>query len=310
MLRIVNDILSALDNDNNTVLLLLDLSAAFDTIDHQILLSRLNSVFGIQSTALRWFQSYLSDRYQSTSINNSSSSPSQLTYGVSQSSVLGPILFVLYTTPLSDIIANHSVNHQLFADDSQLQKSAPLSEVTNLTKELSACTDDIKTWMTENHLKLNDDKTEALLFPLSSSLKPSTVSLSDSITLGSHNIPFSDSASSLGFILDSKLSMKKHVIKSAKLLISSLNALVQSVGFSVKTQPRLLLHHISFHGLTTATVSSWVHVILSSNLSRKFRTLFSWHPVTTTQHFSRKNCTRFPFENVLSIKSLVCVSVL
>ena len=127
--------------------------------------------------------SYLSDRYQSTSVNNSSSSPSQLMYGVPQGSVLGPILFVLYTTPLSDIIANHSVNHQLFADDTQLQKSAPLSEVTNLTKKLNACTDDIKTWMTENQLKLNDDKTEALLFPFSSSLKSSTVSLPDSITL-------------------------------------------------------------------------------------------------------------------------------
>ena len=94
-------------------------------------------------------------------------------YGVPQGSVLGPVLFVLYTTPLSDIIANHSVNHQLFADDTQLQKSTPLSEVTNLTKELNACTDDIKTWMMENQLKLNDDK----LFPFLSSLKPSTVPL-------------------------------------------------------------------------------------------------------------------------------------
>ena len=63
MLHTVNDILSALDNDNISVLLPLDLSADFDTFDHLILLSRLNSVFGIQSTALQWFQSYVSDRY-------------------------------------------------------------------------------------------------------------------------------------------------------------------------------------------------------------------------------------------------------
>ena len=85
--------------------------------------------------------------------------------------------------------------------------------MTSLTKELNACTDDIKSWMTENQLKLNDDKTEALLFTFSSSLKSSTVSLPGSITLGCHNIPFSDSVRNLGFILDSKLSMKKHVIK-------------------------------------------------------------------------------------------------
>ena len=66
--------------------------------------------------------------------------------------------------------------------------------------------------MAENQLKLNDDKTEALLFPFSSSFKPSTISLPDSVTLGSHNIPFSDSARNLGVILDSNLSMKKHVI--------------------------------------------------------------------------------------------------
>ena len=230
--------------------------------------------------------------------------------GVPQGSVLGPILFILYTMPLSDIIANHRVNHQLFADDTQLQKSAPLSEVTNLTKELNACTDDIKTWMTENQLELNGNKTEALLFPFSSSLKPSTVSLPDLITLGSHNIPFSDSARNFGFILDSKLSMKEHIIeKSAKLLILSLNTLVQSAGFTLKMQPRLVTSYI-----LSQLVSSWVHLILSYNLSRKYRTLlqdlFSWHPITTTQHLSWKNCTGFPFQNILSIKSLVCVSVL
>ena len=108
LLRIVNDILSAPDNDNISVLLLLDLSAAFNTIDHQILLSRLNSVFGIQSTALQWFQSYLSDRYQSTSVNNS-----RLRHHHSSCTMCLRAqywgLFVLYTIPLSDIITSHSV---------------------------------------------------------------------------------------------------------------------------------------------------------------------------------------------------------
>ena len=165
--------------------------------------------------------------------------------------------------------------------------------------------------MTENQLKLNGDKTEALLF--SSSLKPSTVSLPGSITLGSHNISFSDSARNLGVILDSNLSTKKHIIKVCQTAYFELKR-IHSAGFPLKMQPRLLLPPISSHGSTTAAVSSWVHLILSSSLSRKLKTLlqdsFSWHPCTSTQHLSWKNCTGFPFQNVLSIKSLVCVSVL
>ena len=176
-------------------------------------------------------------------------------YGVPQGSVLGPVLFVLYTTLLSNIIDNHSVNHQLFTDDTQLQISAPLSEVTSCTKELNACTDDIKTWMTKNQLQLNDDKTEALLSPFSSFLKLSTISLPYSVTLGSHSIPFFDSARSLGVILDSNLSIKKHVIKICQTAYFELKHINRSTGFSLKMQPRLLLLPISSHCLTTATLS-------------------------------------------------------
>ena len=146
-------------------------------IDHQILLPRLNSVFGIVYCIP--VVSVITLRYQSTSVNNSSSSQSQLMYSVPQGSVLGPILFVLYTTPLSDTIAKHSVNHQLFAGDTQLQKPAPLSEVTNLTKELNACTDNIKHgWpkITSNWTKTKQ-KFFSFPFRLLSNLPPGSITL-------------------------------------------------------------------------------------------------------------------------------------
>ena len=131
-------------------------------------------------------------------------------FGILQGSVLGPVLFVLYTTPLSDIIASHSVNHQLFADDTQLQKSAPPNDVQSFTRDLQLCTDDIKSWMCSNQLKLNGDKTEAILF-----LKLSLPSdcLPSSVTVATHQTAFSDKVRNLGFILASNLTMKQHVIK-------------------------------------------------------------------------------------------------
>ena len=153
------------------------------------------------------------DRCQSTSVDTSSFSPSQLMYGVPQGSILGPVLFVLHSPPLSGPIANRYVNHQLFADDTHFPKSAPLSEVTNLTKELNACTDGVKHGGTKISLNLTTTR-QKLFFSSSSSLKPSTISIPGSITLGSHNIAFSESARNLGFILDSKQSMKKNVTKN------------------------------------------------------------------------------------------------
>ena len=213
LLRVVNDILAALDVDKLSVLLLLDLSAAFDTIDHQILLSRLDTVFGIRSTALDWFRSYLSDRKQFVMVDNSSSATVPLQYGVPQGSVLGPLLFVLYTTPLSGVISKHSVSHKLFADDTQLQKSFYPHEYSDMTHSLSSCVTDVKDWMTENQLKLNDDKTEALLFPLR---QTATATLPSSIVLGTNDIPFSFAVRDLGFTLDSNLSMKEHVKKTCQ----------------------------------------------------------------------------------------------
>ena len=107
LLRVTNDILRILDSQGEVILVLLDLSAAFDTIDHHILLTRLRAYFNFTETVLQWFSSYLLDRSQQVIISDSTSSPRCLEYGVPQGSILGPLLFTLYLVPLQDVILSH-----------------------------------------------------------------------------------------------------------------------------------------------------------------------------------------------------------
>ena len=106
--------------------------------------------------------SYLTNRTQSVSIHYYTSKPAPISFGVPQGSVHGPVLFVLCTAPLSTVFEKHSILHS-YTDDSQLQKSALPHQIPDLFLSTQKCIDDIKSWMTLNKLKLNDDKTEAMI---------------------------------------------------------------------------------------------------------------------------------------------------
>ena len=214
LLHIFNDLLLATDSGQISLLTLLDLSAAFDTIDHSILLQRLNHTFGIVGSALDWFTSYLSNRFQAVLINGIRSDPVRLTCGVPQGSVLGPVLFTLYTSPLANVIYSHSIHHHFYADDSQLFDSDTPDNVQTLLTRTSDCYIDIKNWMSDNKLQLNDDKTESMIVGTRQKLSQLPPSLH--LQLDNTSIPISDSVKNLGVILDCSLTMTNFVSSTAR----------------------------------------------------------------------------------------------
>ncbi|KAK7105200.1 hypothetical protein V1264_016609 [Littorina saxatilis] len=214
LLKIVNDILLSFDENQVSILTLLDLSSAFDTIDHEILLHRLQHSFGVHDLALSWVRSYLTNRTQTVCVNGIKSQPSALQYGVPQGSVLGPILFVLYASPVSDVISRHALSHESFADDTQLHQSAPLAEVDDLVSRTQDCIADLSDWMSLNKLQLNSDKTEVMLGCPKKFLNPP--SLPASLTVNELPISFSPSVRSLGVTLDPTLSFQKHISNICK----------------------------------------------------------------------------------------------
>ena len=220
LLKVCNDILLSLDQGKVTVLTLLDLSAAFDTVDHDILFNTLFSHFGISGLALSWFKSYLTNRSQSVIIENQKSKSQSLQFGVPQGSVLGPILFLMYTKPLLNSVDQQNILNQSFADDTQLYKSSTPSEVSLSINNIQTCIQGVRGWMTDNRLKLNDDKTEALLFHTKNSFTSSPKP--DSIQVGSTTIPFSPSARNLGFIITEDMNLDAHITQTCRTAYSAI----------------------------------------------------------------------------------------
>ena len=211
LLKVQNDILQSLDQGCVSVLILLDLSAAFDTIDHQTLLRRLEHCFGIYGKPLAWMTSYLTDRYQTVCVGDELSEPVLMENSVPQGCVLGPKNYIMYTKPLGDIIRTHGLHHHFYADDTQLYLSfKPKDDVAQceaLTR-IENCLKYIESWMHQNMLKLNADKTEVMLF---SSKHNSRTMDTISVDMGNSSIASTSCVRNLGVMFDSNMTMEQQV---------------------------------------------------------------------------------------------------
>ena len=152
LLRVHDDILRAIDSNRSFALLLLDLSAAFDLVDHGILLQHLQFCSGIKGDTLSWFQSYLSDHRQYMYVCGESLTFDTLHPGVPQESVLGPILYLLYTSLLGNSVTKHDMLYRFCADDSKIYMSNDLNLPGHYTTRFEACINDVSNWMSKNNL--------------------------------------------------------------------------------------------------------------------------------------------------------------
>ena len=197
-----NDIVTTVGKSNGSFLVLLDLSAAFDTIDHDHLFYILEKYVGIGGIGLRLIRSYFSDRTQRVQIDGILSDFASLLCGVPQGSVLRPITFCLYLLPLGAILRHHNIGYHIYADATQLYISFKCKDPLESLTKLNMCISDIRVWMMKNQLKINDSKTEFILYrsPLFKQ------NLSDlSVSVGDMQVSPSSKVRDLGVVFDQHL---------------------------------------------------------------------------------------------------------
>ena len=229
VLKVMSDLLRMIDGGDVAVLALLDLSAAFDTVDHVILLCRLQESYGIADAALNWFTSYLAGRTQHVRYSSACSDPTTVLYGVPQGSVLGPLLFLLYTADLLTLVDECGLIIHMYADDDQLYGSCRPGDVDTLTTLLLSCVTKVSEWMRSNRLQFNAAKTEVMW--CTSSRRQGQLPTS-ALQIGASRVTPCDSVRDLGIYLDSDMSMKTHISKTVSSCFASMRQ-IRSIRRSV-----------------------------------------------------------------------------
>ena len=245
ILEIVDEVLIGFEEGTATLVTLLDLSAAFDTVDLEKLMQILENHIRTKGTALNWFRSFLFGRHQKVRIGSTSSNLLATKYGVPQGSVLGPVLFNIYVRDLPSFIKSFGFASSNYADDTNTRLQFTLQfQYNNITHRLPELIKGIKSWMNEHFLKLNPDKTEIILFTPDSSGKFIGLVHPDT-----GHIRFKNCVKLLGVNLDETLSLESHV-----------NSLTSSCYYHLRNIGKLK-HRLSSDDLQTLT-----HSVISSKL--------------------------------------------
>ena len=238
--RVVNDMQKMVANGQMVVLAQLDMSAAFDTVDHKTLLDLLCLKFGITGKVLSWLESYLHGRSFSVKIQYVRGGRVLLVYGVPQGSILGPLLFILYISDIQKIAAEFGVHSHGYADDTQLYMPFdPFRDLTVTSNKLQSCVLKIEDWMNHNYLMLNVDKTEVMLVGKKQDHKIHQLQISfDDEKM--YKSSMHDSVKFLGAYVDATLSMKTMISECVRKSNFSLKKL-QTIKYMLGVQDKLLL---------------------------------------------------------------------
>ena len=219
VLSVVNDILWGMEEKSVTALVAIDLTAAFDTVDHNIMSDVLQNYYGLSGSSLQWFNSYLKDRKFKVSINQAYSKTNCINYSVPQGSCAGPSLYSLYASTLQEIIPTQVQTHG-YADDHCLKKQfKPQKNEAQTISLLENTLGDVNEWMHENRLKMNNKKTEFITFGSKQMLSKSTIT---SVNVNGEIITKSPVIRYLGVHLDEVLSMKDHINKKCRIALLNL----------------------------------------------------------------------------------------